>query len=101
MTFFFTLNPFLMSHLFLPTSRMLCCAFLALLICSGYAGTAQTPFESLNYLYSIQGSNAIGGMHNRQPNANPNSYSQQLNSITGNWPGLYSADFLFEPNEIA
>ena len=90
-----------MSHLLLPTSRMVCCAFLALLICSGYAGTAQTPFESLNYLYSIQGSNVIGGMHNRQLNANPNSYSQQLNNITGNWPGLYSADFQFEPNEIA
>lgn len=62
---------------------------------------AQTPFESLNYLYSIQGSHVIGGMHNRQPNANPNSYSQQLHNITGVWPGLYSADFQFEPNEIA
>lgn len=62
---------------------------------------AQTPFESLNYLYSIQGSHVIGGMHNRQPNSNPNSYSQQLYNITGVWPGLYSADFQFEPNEIA
>ncbi|SHK38360.1 Por secretion system C-terminal sorting domain-containing protein [Reichenbachiella agariperforans] len=62
---------------------------------------AQTPFESLNYLYSIQGTKTIGGMHNRQPNANPNGYSQQLNGIIGQWPGLYSADFQFEPNEIA
>lgn len=62
---------------------------------------AQTSFESLNYLYSIQGSKVIGGMHNRQPNSNPNSYSQQLHNITGAWPGLYSADFQFEPNEIA
>lgn len=62
---------------------------------------AQTPFESLNYLYSIQGNKVIGGMHNRQPNSNPNSYSQQLHNITGVWPGLYSADFQFEPNEIA
>lgn len=64
-------------------------------------GFAQTPFQSLNYLYSIKGSKAIGGMHNRQPNSNPNTYSQQLNNITGVWPGLYSADFQFEPNEIA
>lgn len=63
--------------------------------------SGQTPFESLNYLYEIQGTRAIGGMHNRQPNSNPNSYSQQLYDVTGVWPGLYSADFQFEPNEIA
>lgn len=62
---------------------------------------AQTNFQSLNYLYSIRGTRTIGGMHNRQPNASPNTYSQQLNNITGVWPGLYSADFQFEPNEIA
>lgn len=90
-----------MNQPFLPTAKTVWCAFLAAFLFSGYSGTAQTQFESLNYLYSIQGSKTIGGMHNRQPNSNPNSYSQQLNNVTGNWPGLYSADFQFEPNEIA
>ncbi len=61
---------------------------------------AQTPYESLNYLYSIQGNNTIGGIHNRQPISNPNQYSTQLNGILGDWPGLYSSDFLFESWEI-
>mgnify|MGYP001343881971 CR=1 FL=1 len=61
---------------------------------------AQTPYESLNYLYSIRGNTTIGGIHNRQPISNPNQYSQQLNSITGDWPGLYSSDFMFESWEI-
>ncbi len=61
---------------------------------------SQTPYESLNYLYSIQGNNTIGGIHNRQPIGNPNQYSQQFNSVTGDWPGLYSSDFMFEYNEI-
>ncbi|MEQ8581505.1 MAG: carbohydrate-binding protein [Marinoscillum sp.] len=61
---------------------------------------AQTPYESLNYLYSIQGTNTIGGIHNRQPISNPNQYSQQLHSVTGDWPGLYSSDFMFESWEI-
>ncbi|MEH0152910.1 glycosyl hydrolase [Limibacter armeniacum] len=70
------------------------------LLCLHFGVQAQTPFESLNYLYSIQGSKTIGGMHNRQPNSNPNQYSQQLNGVLGQWPGLYSADFQFEYNEV-
>lgn len=90
-----------MSKFLLPKAKIVWCAFFITLFLIPISGQAQTPYESLNYLYSIQGTRAIGGMHNRQPNANPNSYSQQLNNITGNWPGLYSADFQFEPNEIA
>ena len=63
--------------------------------------SAQTNFKTLNYLYSIKGQNTLGGMHNRQPNANPNQYSQQLYNIVGQWPAFYSADFQFEPQEIA
>lgn len=62
---------------------------------------AQTNFKTLNYLYSIKGNTVLGGMHNRQPNSDPNSYSRQLNELTGQWPALYSADFQFEPGEIA
>ncbi|MFT4939546.1 MAG: hypothetical protein ACI88A_002589 [Paraglaciecola sp.] len=58
-------------------------------------------FESLDYLYLIQGTKTLGGMHNRQPNSAPATYSNQLNAITGTWPALYSADFQFEEDEIA
>lgn len=79
----------------MKTIKLIC----ALMLIAG-VGTAQTPYESLNYLYSIQGNNTIGGIHNRQPISNPNQYSQQLHSITGDWPGLYSSDFMFESWEI-
>lgn len=90
-----------MKQILLYGKKMLLGCMAIVLVMLFQEGNAQTPFESLNYLYSIQGSKVIGGMHNRQPNANPNSYSQQLHNITGVWPGLYSADFQFEPNEIA
>jgi beta-mannanase len=73
---------------------------LAVIFSSGQV-SAQTNFKTLNYLYSMQGQQVIGAMHNRQPNSDPNSYSRQLNGIIGQWPGMYSADFGFEPAEIA
>ncbi|WP_185976648.1 glycosyl hydrolase [Catenovulum sediminis] len=57
--------------------------------------------ETLDFLYSIKGTKTIGAMHNRQPNSDPNKYSRDLNAVTGQWPGMYSTDFQFEPNEIA
>ena len=73
----------------------LCLAFFA------SSANAQTNFKTLNYLYSIKGNTVLGGMHNRQPNSDPSRYSRQLNGVTGQWPALYSADFQFEPGEIA
>jgi beta-mannanase len=74
----------------------------AAMFCLGIAGAnAQTNFKTLNYLYSIKGNTTLGGMHNRQPNSDPGRYSRQLNGVIGQWPALYSADFQFEPAEIA
>lgn len=71
-------------------------------LCFGINGaSAQSNFKTLNYLYSIKGNTTLGGMHNRQPNSDPGRYSRQLNGIIGQWPALYSADFQFEPAEIA
>ena len=82
------------------TSALFATALATLCLMSSVA-SAQTNFKTLNYLYSIKWQNTLGGMHNRQPNANPNQYSQQLYNVVGQWPAFYSADFQFEPQEIA
>lgn len=60
----------------------------------------EAPHKTLNLLYAIQGTHTLGGMHNKEPNADPLRYSDQLNGITGNWPGLHSGDFLFAAVDI-
>ena len=62
---------------------------------------ASLSYETLDFLKSIEGKHTIGAMHNRQPNADPNYYSRWFNRVTGQWPGMYSSDFQFEPQEIA
>jgi len=68
-----------------------------------YAGqaSAQTQFQSLNYLQSIRGSKTVSGIHNREPNADSNLQTRKIFETTGKWPGLYSADFLFRADDIA
>lgn len=66
--------------------------------------TAQTRFKSLNFLYSITGQYIVSGQHNDQKNL-PQEYgggptdhvywTEQVRSITGKYPALYGADFLF------
>lgn len=74
---------------------------LALLITSSsLAAASEAPHKTLNLLYAIQGTHTLGGMHNKEPSADPLHYSSQLNSITGNWPGLHSGDFLFAAVDI-
>ncbi|MBO2011174.1 glycosyl hydrolase [Hymenobacter negativus] len=70
------------------------------LLC-GSAATAQTSYKSLNYLYSISGTKTASGMHNREPNSAPATWTNRLNSVTGNFPALWSSDFLFEQSEIS
>jgi mannan endo-1,4-beta-mannosidase len=60
-----------------------------------------TPFKVLNYLYSISGSKTIAGIHNREPNASPAAWTNQVYAITGKYPGLWSGDFLFEADNIS
>jgi len=62
--------------------------------------TPQTPFKSLNYLYSISGSKTIAGIHNREPNATPVRWTEEMKTITGKYPALWSGDFLFQADNI-
>jgi mannan endo-1,4-beta-mannosidase len=59
----------------------------------------QTRFKSLNYLYSVSGSRTLSGQHNDQKDGTgAATYTNRVFSITGKYPALYSADFLFHGN---
>lgn len=60
----------------------------------------QTPFKTLNYLYSISGTKTVAGIHNREPNETPARWTEEIKSTTGKFPGLWSGDFLFQAENI-
>lgn len=59
-----------------------------------------THFQMLNYLYKISGNGTVSGIHNREPNSTPEVWTDQIYSVTGKYPGLWSGDFLFEQDNI-
>ena len=65
-----------------------------------YPVAAQTPFKSLNYLYSISGTKTVAGIHNREPNSNPDLWTDSITVLTGKTPGLWSGDFLFSKTDV-
>ena len=60
----------------------------------------KSKFQSLNYLISISGVKTVSGIHNREPNAQPARWTNQIDSVTGKFPGLWSGDFLFQQDNI-
>lgn len=76
-----------------------------LAVCAGLfcfsAATAQTSYKSLNYLYGISGTKTASGMHNREPNSAPATWTNQINATTGKYPALWSGDFLFAGSDVA
>lgn len=67
----------------------------------GLAAHAQTAYKSLNYLYSISGSKTASGMHNREPNSAPATWTNRVQATTGQYPALWSGDFLFASADVA
>lgn len=61
----------------------------------------KTPKERvLDFLTSISGKQTLAGIHNRH-NAQPSQFTAQMHDITGKYPAFWSADFLFESEDIA
>ena len=60
----------------------------------------KTPFKTLDYLYQISGNKTVAGIHNREPSATPARWTEEVNSITGKYPALWSGDFLFQTDNI-
>lgn len=55
----------------------------------------------LDYLKSIDGKRTIAGIHNREPNRRPALQTEKVFALTGQYPGLWSGDFLFRAEDVA
>ena len=69
---------------------------LLLLISNIYA---QSP-QVLDYIYSISGKKIVAGQHNKEPNSDPDMWTEYIKKTTGKYPGLWSGDFLFQQENI-
>lgn len=54
----------------------------------------------LDMFAASEGKRTLSGIHNRH-NAAPGEFTGQMHDITGKYPALWSADFLFEPGDIS
>jgi len=57
-------------------------------------------FRSIKYLNKISGTQTVSGIHNREPNATPAKWTNEIFKTTGKFPGLWSGDFLFQAENI-
>ncbi len=62
--------------------------------------SSKRNFQTLRYLYSISGKQTVAGIHNREPNATPARWTDEIFKTTGKFPGLWSGDFLFQADNI-
>ncbi|GAA2878851.1 hypothetical protein Acy02nite_77010 [Actinoplanes cyaneus] len=78
-------------------------ALAAVLIAPGpVAAFPATPKATvINYLKSITGRNIVSGQHNKEPASAPGQYTQQVHDVTGQWPGLWGGDLMFNPADVA
>ncbi|CAM5284874.1 glycosyl hydrolase [Streptomyces atroolivaceus] len=61
-----------------------------------------TPKQSVvNYLQSISGNNIVSGQHNKEPASAPGQYTQQVKDVTGQYPGLWGGDLMFNAADVA
>ncbi len=63
---------------------------------------AQTADSTVvvRFLEKISGHEIVAGQHNAEPNSAPAFSTDSIESITGKVPGLWSGDFLYEPENI-
>ncbi|MDI1461234.1 glycosyl hydrolase [Catellatospora sp. KI3] len=61
---------------------------------------ASTRAQLISFLNGISGQNMLSGQHNREPNSDPTKYTRVAQSITGQTPGLWGGDFLFEAADV-
>jgi mannan endo-1,4-beta-mannosidase len=49
----------------------------------------------LKIISRISGKQTLFGMHNREPNSKPAKWTNEVFKVTGQYPALWSGDFLF------
>ena len=74
--------------------------FFILIVCLTATAFPQKQ-QVLNFLNSISGKKTIAGQHNREPNSQPEMWTDSIYATTGKYPGMWSGDFLFESENIA
>jgi mannan endo-1,4-beta-mannosidase len=61
-----------------------------------------TPKQTvLNYLRGITGNSIVSGQHNKEPASAPGQYTQQVKDVTGQYPGLWGGDLMFNATDVA
>lgn len=73
---------------------------IGLLIAFTTSQVRSQDFEVLDYLYEISGKKIIAGQHNKEPNSDPDMWTEYIKETTGKYPGLWSGDFLFQQENI-
>ena len=71
---------------------------------SSSVGTSQAAIAKqkvLDYFYQIKGNHTVVGMHNREPNSDPAKQTNQAYACTGQYPALWSGDFLFSSSDVS
>ncbi|PWI12711.1 glycosyl hydrolase [Streptomyces sp. Act143] len=68
---------------------------------SAHAFPATPKQNVLNYLQSISGNHIVSGQHNKEPATSPGQYTQQVKDITGQYPGLWGGDLMFNATDVA
>jgi len=62
--------------------------------------TFAQQYKTLEYLTNISGTRTIAGQHNKEPNVDPDRWTEFIYETTGKYPALWSGDFLFQQNNI-
>ncbi|ADF50714.1 putative glycosidase [Zunongwangia profunda SM-A87] len=54
----------------------------------------------MEYLYKISGGKIMAGQHNKEPNSDPDKWTEYIKETTDKYPALWSGDFLFQKDDI-
>lgn len=55
----------------------------------------------LTYLRSITGNHIVSGQHNKEPATQPSQYTAQVHAVTGQYPGLWGGELMFNAADVA
>lgn len=62
---------------------------------------ASSKQQVLTYLSSITGNGVVSGQHNKEPASTPAKYTDAVKGITGQYPGLWGGDLMFNASDVS